>query len=194
MRLNPRSTRRDTLSRTSALDRPRNPAPHHTPRVRKLPIRGRFYRIGAEGNLEPRSAVLQEENVNHLQRVGAIYSAFGRGDVADILEHLAEDVDWEYGASASDVPWLQNRQGRQGAREFFASLAGMEIHHFVVKDLLVSDDLVVALVDIDFTVRETGKRVVQVDEAHIWRFNEDGLVSRFCHRLDTLAHQRAIES
>lgn len=135
--------------------------------------------------------MLQEEDVNYLQRVGAIYSAFGRGDVAGILEHLAEDVDWEYGASASDVPWLQNRQGRQGAREFFASLAGMEIHHFAVKDLLVSDDLVVALVDIDFTVRETGKRVVQVDEAHIWRFNEDGLVSRVCHRLDTLAHQRA---
>lgn len=120
-----------------------------------------------------------------------IYTAFGRGDVPAILEHLAPDVEWEYGASPTEVPWLQPRKGREGAAEFFASLENLEFHRFELRMILEEGTTVVALIDLEATVRETGLRVQELEEAHIWHFGDDGLVSRFRHRVDTLKHLRA---
>lgn len=50
----------------------------------------------------------------------------------------------------------------------------------------------VVLVDVEFVVRHTGARVSETDEIHVWRFNEDGLGSRFKHGVDTHRHQLAI--
>ena len=125
--------------------------------------------------------------------VGRIYEAFARGDVAAILEHLAADVEWEYGVSSTSVPWLQPRRGRDAVPGFFEALgSGADIHRFEVKALLEGADVVVALVDIEFTVRATGRRVVEEDEAHVWRF-ANGRVIRFRHRADTHQHQQAYD-
>lgn len=125
--------------------------------------------------------------------VGAIYAAFGRGDVAGILAHLADDVEWEYGVSSTDVPWLQPLWGRDAVPGFFQVFAeSVEVHRFEVKALLEGADLVVAIIDLEFTVRATGRRVVEEDEAHIWRF-ADGKVTRFRHRADTHQQQLAWE-
>jgi len=43
----------------------------------------------------------------------------------------------------------------------------------------------IALIDIEATVKETGKRIVESDEAHIWQFDEAGTVVRFWHCADT---------
>ncbi|MBM3777634.1 MAG: hypothetical protein FJW23_05250 [Acidimicrobiia bacterium] len=121
----------------------------------------------------------------------AIYEAFGRGDVPAILAKLADGVAWEYGVNSTEVPWLQPRRGRDGALAFFQSLSAVEITRFQVKTLLDSGPIVVALVDLEGTVRATGRRVVEEDEVHIWHFNEAGLVSRFRHRADTHQHHLA---
>lgn len=71
------------------------------------------------------------------------------------------------------------------------SLGGLDFHNFAPKVLLESDGVVVALVDVDFTVKATGKRVTEEDEVHVWRFNADGKVARFKEGLDSLAHQLA---
>lgn len=129
--------------------------------------------------------------MNNMQTIQEIYAAFGRGDVPAILARLAESVDWEYGAKHSEVPWLQRRQGRDGAAAFFASLGGMQIHSFTPKAFLDGGSFVVVLVDIEFTVVATGKRVVEEDEVHLWHFDEQGQVARFRHRVDTLQHALA---
>lgn len=129
--------------------------------------------------------------MSHLRTAQEIYEAFGRGDLPAILSKLSESVDWEYGATPSEVPWLQHRQGREGAAAFFASLAGMEIKKFVPKTFLEGKNVVVALIDIEFVVKATGKRVVEEDETHIWYFNDQGQVVRFRHRVDTLQHALA---
>src|SRR5262245_57481992 len=120
-----------------------------------------------------------------------MYAAFGRGDVPAILERLAPDVEWEYDASPTEVPWLQPRQGRSGAAAFFASLENLEFHRFEPRMILEDGTTVVALVDIEATVRKTGIRVTELDEVHIWHFGDDGLVTRFRHRVDTLKQLRA---
>ena len=120
--------------------------------------------------------------------VQEIYAAFGRGDVAAILDKLDESVEWEYGGATAGVPWLQPRRGKAGAAEFFASLGELDIQKFVPKALLESNGLVVALVDVEATVKATGRRFVEEDEVHLWHFDEAGRVIRFRHRVDT--HQQ----
>ena len=61
--------------------------------------------------------------MSNLHTVHEVYEAFGRGDVPAILPRLADSVEWEYGASSLEVPWLQARKGREGAAAFFSSLA-----------------------------------------------------------------------
>lgn len=129
--------------------------------------------------------------MGNLGTVQQIYAAFGRGDVPAILGHLHESVEWEYGGNFTDVPWLQPRHGREGAGAFFVSLGEIDIHRFAVKNLLEGEGVVAALVDIEFTVKATGKKVVEEDEVHLWHFNSEGKASRFRHRVDTHQHQRA---
>lgn len=66
---------------------------------------------------------------------------------------------------------------RGGAGQFFASLAGVEFHTFEPRLLLEGGDTVAALIDVSFTVKETGVLVSEEDEIHIWTFDTDGKVS-----------------
>jgi hypothetical protein len=125
--------------------------------------------------------------------VRGIYDAFGRGDVAAILAQLADDVEWEYGVNSTTVPWLQPRRGRDAVPGFFETLfSAIEIHRFEPKEFLEGGGLVVVIIDFEFTVRATGRRVVEEDEAHLWRF-AGGKVVRFRHRADTHQQQLAFE-
>lgn len=131
--------------------------------------------------------------MSHTDIVRGIYQAFARGDVAAILAPLADDVEWEYGVSSTDVPWLQPRHGRDAVPGFFEALgSAVEIHRFEPKEFLEGEDLVVVIIDFEFTVRATGRRVVEEDEAHIWRF-AGGKVTRFRHRADTHQQQLAFD-
>lgn len=129
--------------------------------------------------------------MSNLDTVRSIYEAFGKADVAAILEKLSGDVVWEYPPSSTDVPWLQQRVGRENVPGFFASLGGMELTRFEVKELLDGDDVVVALIDVELTVKSTGKRVSEEDEIHVWRFDGEGKVKSFKHGIDSHAHHLA---
>jgi ketosteroid isomerase-like protein len=130
--------------------------------------------------------------LSNAKTVQDIYEAFGKGDIPAILSKLAPDVQWEYGQQGpSDVPWLQPRRGRDAVGGFFESLGGADFHKFVPKQLIEGDGVVVALVDVDLTVKATGKRVNEVDEMHLWRFNAAGEVASFRHGVDTHAQQLA---
>jgi uncharacterized protein len=120
------------------------------------------------------------------ETVQAMYQAFGQGDIQAILGRLADDVAWEYGgAPSTDIPWLQPRNGRDAVAGFFQSLHALEFHSFVPTRILSDGNVVVALVDLEATFKETGRRVKEIDEAHIWYFNHVGQVQRFRHRVDT---------
>lgn len=130
-----------------------------------------------------------------IETVQQIYAAFGRGDVPFILSCLAADVDWEHDTSPNPVPWLQPLQGRAAVPRFFEALhTHVEFQSFQPKQFLADGLTVVDLVDLAFTVKATGKQVVEVDEVHIWRFNEHGLVQRFRHRADTWQSAMALKA
>ncbi len=121
-----------------------------------------------------------------IERVQQIYAAFGRGDVPFILSCLAPDVDWEHDTFPNPIPWLQPLRGRDAVPRFFQALqAHVDFELFQPRQFFGDGDTVVDLVDLTYTVKATGVRVVEIDEVHIWRFNGQGLVQRFRHRADT---------
>jgi uncharacterized protein len=134
---------------------------------------------------------MREPSVSNIATVQGIYAAFGRGDVPAILEVLAEDVDWEYGQAPTDVPWLQPRRGRAGAVGFFESLGAIDFARLEATTFLESGSTVVVLLQLEATVKATGRKVVEEDEVHIWHFDAAGQVARFRHRVDTLLHHSA---
>jgi ketosteroid isomerase-like protein len=126
--------------------------------------------------------------MSNVKVVQDIYAAFGRGDLPAILDKLADNVDWEYGyrVAPNPIPWLQPQRGKDGVAGFFKSLQdNLEIHGFGVNALAEGPNLVVSLFHIEATIKKTGKRIVEQDEAHIWHFNDAGKVVRFRHCADT---------
>jgi hypothetical protein len=126
--------------------------------------------------------------MSNMKVVQDIYAAFGRGDIPTILDKLADDVDWDYAyrAAPNPVPWLQPQRGKDGAAGFFKRVQeNLEIKRFAVKTLAEGPNVIVALFDIEATVKTTRKRIVEEDEAHIWHFNDTGKIVRFRHCADT---------
>jgi ketosteroid isomerase-like protein len=129
-----------------------------------------------------------------LDTVQHIYAAFGRGDVPAILDCLAEDVDWEYGAFPNPVPWLQPRKGRAAVPGFFEALQAVEFHAFVPLKVFGDAETVLGLVHLDATVRATGKRVVEAGEVHVFQFDAEGKVRAFRHACDSWQHAMALRT
>ncbi len=139
------------------------------------------------------AAISERERMSkHIPTVQAIYEAFGRKDIPAILSRISDDISWDYAPVSTDVPWLQARRGKDGVVAFFQALGTECEHtHFAVKALLGNERLVVALIDLDLTVRRTGRTIREVDEAHVWHFDDRGQVISMRHCADTHAHQLA---
>ncbi len=130
--------------------------------------------------------------MSNMKTVHEIYGAFARGDLPGILKQLADSVEWEYGSTASSASWLDRRTGVDGAQAgLIATFSSMDVKSFVPKAFIEGDGVVVVLFDTEFVVKSTGKTVKEVDAVHIWRFDAEGKVSQFRHRVDTLQQHNA---
>jgi uncharacterized protein len=118
----------------------------------------------------------------HVETVGAIYAAFGRGDVPFILDHLADEITWDHGLRATDLAWLAPRTGKQQVAEFFPVLAaGMSLTTFEPQLILGDGDTAVAVIRIAGSILSTGKSIEEDLWVHLWKFNKDGKVASFRH-------------
>jgi ketosteroid isomerase-like protein len=128
--------------------------------------------------------------MSNLDTVQQIYEAFGGGDIPGILERLAEDVRWDHyptgnAAQDRDVPYMRSRSGREAVSGFFQDIQqDFELNSFSPRAFLEGDGHVAVLIEVDFTVRSTGKRV-QDEEIHLWEFGSDGKAVSHRHFLDT---------
>lgn len=121
------------------------------------------------------------------QVINEIYAHFSRGEVAAILAHLHEDVEWEHDSVDHGIPWLAPRRGRAAVAGFFESLSRLEIKRFQTRGLFAQDRCVAALVEEELMVKTTG-RLIRDLAMHLWTFNECGEVVRFKHLVDTHQH------
>jgi ketosteroid isomerase-like protein len=124
------------------------------------------------------------ERHDHVATVGAIYEAFGRGDVPSILEQLDEGVAWDHDAPSHGVPIYEPRTGRAAVAEFFAALQDLEFLRFAPTNFLVGGNQVAVTIDLEVKVRATGRSVSAL-EVHLWTFDDEtGKITRFFHAVD----------
>jgi ketosteroid isomerase-like protein len=128
--------------------------------------------------------------MGNVATVQGIYEAFGTGDVATIVDCMADDVVWEHWednrAQAAGVPSLQARDGKAGVSEFFAVAATMGITDFQVLNLLEGNNQIAATVVIESDVPGGGH--YRDEEIHLWSFDANGKVKALRHYVDTAKH------
>ena len=129
-------------------------------------------------------------SVDNAGTVAAIYAAFGRGDVPDVLDRLAEDVRWDDWpdnfAQRAGVAHLVPRRGRADVAGFFGVIGAWTVLDFAVLDVIGTGRQVVAEVRASFAL-PGGARLAD-EELHLWTFGDDGRVLRFRHYCDTAKH------
>ena len=123
--------------------------------------------------------------------IGALYEAFGRGDLAGLLELVDPEVDWSVQVEAPGaelVPMFRNGRGHEAVQRYFAGVADLEIHAFDVRRMHgdPSSDEVLVELTIDFHHRGTGKGG-RFDEIHHFVVR-DGRVVRYRPFLDTATY------
>ncbi len=122
--------------------------------------------------------------------VKRIYQFFGAGEIPRILDSLAPEVEWEYGAVDHGIPWYVPRRGRAEVAKFFAALSLLEIKTFAPQAFLSGEDKVAVTVELHARVKATGRAIREL-EMHLWTFGADGKVARFKHLSDTHQHYLA---
>ena len=122
--------------------------------------------------------------------VRKMYDAFGKGDVAAILDQLHDDVEWGAKSVATEVPWLTWRKGKSEVQGFFTALASnIAIDVFRPELFVCEGDSVVVKLHIEGVIGKTGARNV-TDTIHLWTFRA-GKVARYQQFDDTAAARAA---
>ncbi len=121
---------------------------------------------------------------DNLAIVKEIYDAVGHGDVAAILDRVADDVDWAAEAASKTAPWHGPRAGKDGVASFFSDLAAsIQISAFTPHSFAAGENDVHLLVD--WTIRPvTTGREASMTMHHYWRLR-DGKVTYFRGSEDT---------
>jgi len=120
----------------------------------------------------------------HIAVVNGFYAAFGRGDVATILDGLADDVDWAADTNSTAAPWYGVRHGKDQVAAFFTEFGtAMEVQEFTPLAVTGDDTSVLAVVRFLAAARGTGKTAA-MNLHHYFRFR-DGLVVYYRGSEDT---------
>jgi uncharacterized protein len=129
---------------------------------------------------------------DNVKTVQAVYEAFGRGDVAAILDAVTDDVDWASEASSTDAPWWGVRHGKAQVTDFFTQLAANEeVLEFTPLAMAGDGDDVLTVVRYRAKSTKTGK-ALDMEIHHHFHF-ADGKISRYRGSEDTLQTQRSLE-
>ena len=127
----------------------------------------------------------------NIKTVVAAYEAFGRGDVAAILDAVTHDVDWAAEAAAPTAPWYGVRRGKDAVAQFFTDFgSAMEVQEFTPLTFAANETDVLTVVRCRTTSRRTGKSTA-MDLHHLFRFR-DGKIAYYRGTEDTAQVEAAL--
>ena len=122
----------------------------------------------------------------------SVYEAFGRGDVAAILDAVTDDVDWASEAAWTAAPWYGIRRGKDTVAAFFAEFGStMEVEEFTPVSVAANDTDVLTVVRFRARARATGKTAA-MDLHHYFAFR-DGKIAYYRGTEDTAQTQGTLE-
>jgi ketosteroid isomerase-like protein len=120
----------------------------------------------------------------NIKTITQVYEAFGRGDVAAILDAVTDDVDWAAEATSAAAPWYGVRHGKDAVAGFFAAFgSAMEVEEFTPVSLAANDTDVLTVVRFRARSRGTGK-IAAMDLHHFFSFR-DGKIAYYRGTEDT---------
>jgi len=129
---------------------------------------------------------------NPLATVQEIYQAFGRGDIATILDSLASEVVWEIEGPAS-VSFTGVRHGVSGAAEFFLAIRKDHANpKLTIDEYIASGDTVAPFGRYQATMKATGK-VADTPIAHYWKVRDNKVV-RYVGFINSGAFEEALKA
>ncbi len=109
---------------------------------------------------------------DNIATIKSIYEAFGRGDVAAILDNLTEDVDWATDTTSDGAPWYGERHGKEAVTAFFQALGeSVEVEEFTPLSFAAADGDVHTLVRFRVRSPKTGKGAA-MNLHHYFRFHD----------------------
>lgn len=119
------------------------------------------------------------------QTVQSLYAAFGRGDLAALLDLLTDDVQWEHKGSTGDA-YMRTAHGRADVARWFGEVAELdEVQAFEPREFLAGADHVTVL-GWERTRALPAGGVFECDWVHVFTLR-DGRVCRFVGQFDTAA-------
>jgi ketosteroid isomerase-like protein len=119
-----------------------------------------------------------------IKTIEQVYEAFGRGDVAAILDAVTDDVDWAAETASTGAPWYGVHHGRDAVAEFFTAFgSAMEVQEFRPISFAANDTDVLTVVRFRARSRSTGKTAA-MDLHHFFTFR-DGKIAYYRGTEDT---------
>src|SRR5260370_17353157 len=95
---------------------------------------------------------------DNIKTIAQVYDAFGRGDVAAILDAVTDDVDWASEAASDAAPWWGVRHGKEAVAAFFTEFGStMEVDEFTPVSFAANATDVLTLVRLRVRSRPTLK-------------------------------------
>ena len=120
-------------------------------------------------------ATIEQRNVGVIQE---LYEAFGHGDVPAVLACIDENATWAnpYGNGRFPGQWGKPCHGHAEIVRFCQALnEAVEVQGFAPYDFIAQADKVVALINWNGVVRQTGKPYATL-LAHIWTLRGEKVV------------------
>ncbi len=129
-----------------------------------------------------------ETLVRNSVTVATIYEAFGRGDIAFIIEHLDKDVYWEVmGTKPNAIAGTY--VGASNVPAFFSALASnYDIENFEVDYVLDAGNDTVIAKGYHEGRGHTSRKSLKTHWAMEWKFNDEGKIIEYRNMYDTQAY------
>ena len=124
--------------------------------------------------------------------IAEVYQAFGRGDVAAIIDTVTDDVDWAAEAASSAAPWYGVRHGKDAVAAFFSDFGStMEVEEFTPVSFAANDTDVLTMVRFRARSRSTGKTAA-MNLHHYFKFR-DGKIAYYRGTEDTAQTEAVLQ-
>jgi ketosteroid isomerase-like protein len=124
------------------------------------------------------------------------YHNFKTGNIQGLLDQMSDNITWQL-PEIEGVPVAGKRTGRDGVKDFFATLArDQEVIEFEPREFVAQGDKVVSLGHYKWRVKDTGRKYIS-DFVHIFTVREGKIVA-FREHFDTAvvaaAYQKAMSA
>jgi uncharacterized protein len=115
-------------------------------------------------------------SADNLATIKNVYAAFGRGDVATIMDAVADDVDWASEAASSNAPWYGTHHGKAEVGTFFEQFGStMSVENFEPLSFATNETDVFAVVAFK-AAPQAGGASVDMRLHHWFRFSDGKIV------------------